>query len=161
MVLFMKNYLMSISDSVISKQTFEEILQCNEETIEYGLKLREEDVKEIIQTRSEALSKNGRVEFGGGIIKEIIATFSDSPYISQYNYVETIEELIEMFYYYKNETMEEIGDTDLINLMKDYFDNKCQGSLDFLNRYLDSIAHNIKYGVTDYLNMDGDEEDYE
>lgn len=72
----MKNYLMSISDSIISKQTFEEILQCNEETVEYGLKLSEENVKEIVEIRSEALSKNGRVEFGGGIIKQIISTFA-------------------------------------------------------------------------------------
>ncbi|WP_236896441.1 DUF6323 family protein [Clostridium beijerinckii] len=155
----MKNYLMSISDSIISKQTFEEILQCNEETVEYGLKLSEENVKEIVEIRSEALSKNGRVEFGGGIIKQIISTFCDSPYISQYNYIETIEELIETFYYYKNETIEEIGDIELINLMKGYFDNECQGSLELLRyKYLDTIAHNIKYGVSDYLNVDGDEE---
>ncbi|WP_297421239.1 DUF6323 family protein [Clostridium sp.] len=153
---------MSISNSIIGKQTFEEILECNESTLEYGLKLREEDVKEIIQVRSEALSKNGRVEFGGEIIKQIITTFCDSPYISQYNYVEIMEELIETFYYFKNETMEEIGDNDLINLMKNYFDNQCQGSVELLRyKYLDNIAHNIKYGIKDYLNVDGDEEDYD
>lgn len=53
MVLFMKNYLMSISDSIISKQTFEEILQCNEETLEFGLKLSEENVKEIVEIRAK------------------------------------------------------------------------------------------------------------
>ncbi|NOV61628.1 hypothetical protein B0H37_000844 [Clostridium beijerinckii] len=55
--------------------------------------------------------------------------------------------------------MEEIGDIELINLMKGYFDNECQGSLELLRyKYLDTIAHNIKYGVSDYLNVDGDEE---
>jgi hypothetical protein len=153
----MKNLVMSISDSLIIQQAFEEIQQINEETLEYGLKLSEKDIKIILETRKEALSSNGRVEFGGGIITKVISSFCDSPYILQHNYVETIDELIEIFYYYKNETMEEIGDDELIAFMKDYFDNKCQGDLDLLRyRYLDTLAHNIKYGVVDYLDVDGD-----
>ncbi|MEQ8196880.1 MAG: DUF6323 family protein [Clostridiaceae bacterium] len=155
----MENKLMAIYDSSVNKQTFIEIQQCNEETLEYGLKLSDEDIKIILRTRSEALRNNGRVEFGGAIIKKIIYSFSDSPYISQYNYLETLDELIEIFYYYKNETMDEIGDDELIELMKGYFDNECQGSLELLrDKYLDTIAHDIKYGVAGYLNMNGDEE---
>lgn len=154
----MENKLMSISDSLINKQTFIEIQQFNEETLEYGLKLSDEDIKIIIRTRSEALRNNGRVEFGGVIIKKIISAFCDSPYISQYNYLETLDELIEVFYYYKNETMDEISDDELIDLMKRYFDNECQGSLELLrDRYLDTIAHNIKYGVENYIDKDGDD----
>jgi len=109
---------------------------------------------------------NGRVEFGGGIITKIISSFCDSPYIMQNNYVETIDDLIETFYYYKNETMEEISDDELIEFMKEYFDNRCQGDLELLRyKYLDTIAHNVKHGVADYLNidehMDFDEEEDE
>ncbi|MEQ8153305.1 MAG: DUF6323 family protein [Clostridiaceae bacterium] len=155
----MENKLMAIYDSAVNKQTFIEIQQCNEETLEYGLKLSDEDIKIILRTRSEVLRNNGRVEFGGAIIKKIIYSFSDSPYISQYNYLETLDELIEIFYYYKNETMDEISDDELIELMKAYFDNECQGSLELLrDKYLDTIAHDIKYGVAGYLNMNGDEE---
>jgi len=155
----MENKLMAIYDSAVNKQTFIEIQQCNEETLEYGLKLSDEDIKIILRTRSEALRNNGRVEFGGAIIKKIIYSFSDSPYISQYNYLETLDELIEIFYYYKNETMDEISDDELIELMKGYFDNECQGSLELLrDKYLDTIAHDIKYGVAGHLNMNGDEE---
>lgn len=155
----MENKLMAIYDSAVNKQTFIEIQQCNEETLEYGLKLSDEDIKIILRTRSEVLRNNGRVEFGGAIIKKIIYSFSDSPYISQYNYLETLDELIEIFYYYKNETMDEISDDELIELMKGYFDNECQGSLELLrDKYLDTIAHDIKYGVAGYLNMNGDEE---
>ncbi|MPM31662.1 hypothetical protein SDC9_78219 [bioreactor metagenome] len=51
--------------------------------------------------------------------------------------------------------MEEISDEELIEFMKEYFDNKCQGDLDLLRyRYLDKVAHNVKYGVKDYLNVD-------
>lgn len=151
----MKNYLMSISNSIITKQAILEIQQINERTLEYGLKLSEKDIKVILETRSEALVSNGRVEFGGGIITKIISSFCDSPYIMQNNYVETIDDLIETFYYYKNETMEEISDDELIEFMKEYFDNRCQGDLELLRyKYLDKIAHNIKYGIVDYLNMD-------
>ncbi|MGY0373342.1 DUF6323 family protein [Clostridium sp. JNZ J1-5] len=156
----MKNNLMSISNSIIIRQAFIEIQQINEETLEYGLKLSEKDIKTIIKTRNEALISSGRVEFGGGIIAKIISSFCDSPYILQNNYVETINDLIETFYYYKNETMEEISDDQLINFMKEHFDNKCHGDLDLLRyKYLDKISHNIKYEVTDYLNVNGDEEE--
>lgn len=151
---------MSISNSIIIRQAFIEIQQINEETLEYGLKLSEEDIKRIIKTRNEALISSGRVEFGGGIIRRIISNFCDSPYILQNNYVEIINDLIETFYYYKNETMEEISDDQLINFMKECFDNKCHGDLDLLRyKYLDIISHNIKYEVADYLNVDGDEEE--
>lgn len=155
----MENNIISIPDYFINKQTFLEIQKCNDETLEYGLKLSEEDIKIILETRKESLIKTGRVEFGGGLIQKIILAFCDSPYISQYNYIETIDDIIETFYYYKNETMDEIGDDDLISLMKNYFNNECQGSLDLLKyKYLDNIAHNVKYGVIDYLNMDEDED---
>ena len=158
----MENNIVSISDLFVSKETFLEVQKCNEKTLEYGLKLSAEDINIILQTRKESLIKTGRIEVGGELIQKIILTFCDSPYISQYNYIETIDDIIETFYYYKNETMDEIGDEDLINLMKNYFDNECQGSLDLLKyKYLDNIAHNIKYGVTDYLNMNEDKDEYE
>lgn len=151
----MANNLITSLDLIMNKHSFIEIQMCNEDTQEYGLRLSDEDIKTIIKTRSEALSSNGRVEFGGGIIKKVISVFCDSPYISQYNYVETINDLIETFYYYKNETMEKISDDELIALMKKYFDNECEGSIEFLrDKYLDSIANNIKFGVKDYLYID-------
>lgn len=142
------------SDSITLKQAFAEIEQINKETLQYGLKLSEKDIKTIIETRNVALKSNGRVEFGGGIITKIISTFCDSPYIYQSNYVEIIDDLIEVFYYFKNETLEELSDDELMDFMKDYFDNKCQGDLDVLYKYLDKVSHNIKYGVGDYLNVD-------
>jgi hypothetical protein len=151
--------LLSLYDSIIVKQSFMEIQQCNEDTLEYGLKLSEEDIKDIINTRSEALSSSGRVEFGGGIIKKIISIFCDSPYISQYHYAETLNDLVEIFYYYKNETEEKISDDELIEVMKDFFDNRCQGSMDLLrDKYLDAVASNIRFGIKDYLKVDDYEE---
>lgn len=143
----------------LEKQVFDEIIECNEVTRDYGLKLNEEDVKEIIKTRNIALEKSGRIEFNGQIINKLIIAFRDSPYISQHNYSETINELVEIFYNYKNETLDFIGDEELIEIMKDYFDNYCQGSLELLEgKVLYKIADNIRNGVKDYTNLDSEKD---
>lgn len=128
----MKNSIDLFQSNSLEKQVFNDIIQCNEVTREYGLKLSEKDVKEIIDTRNIALQKSGRIEFNGQIINKIITSFCDSPYISQYNYGETINELVEIFYNYKNETLDYISDDELIEIMKEKFDNYCQGSLEIL-----------------------------
>lgn len=143
----------------LEKQVFDEIIECNEVTRDYGLKLNEEDVKEIIKTRNIALEKSGRIEFNGQIINKLIIAFRDSPYISQHNYSETINELVEIFYNYKNETLDFIGDEELIEIMKEYFDNYCQGSLELLEgKVLYKIADNIRNGVKDYTNLDSEKD---
>ncbi len=158
----MKNLLMSIPDSLIVKRVFTEIQEINEKTLEFGLRLSERDIKVVISNRTEALKRTGRVEFGAGVLTKIISSFCDSPYILQDNYVELINDLVETFYYYKSETMEEIGDDELIDFMKEYFDNKCQGDLELLkHRYLEQVAHNVKYGERDYFDVDKGQEDEE
>lgn len=143
----------------LEKQVFNDIVKCNEFTMEYGLTLHEEDVKEILKTRNVALEKSGRIEFNGQIMSKIIRSFCDSPYISQYNYSDTINELVEIFYNYKNETLDYISDDELIEIMKEYFDNYCQGSLELLEgKVLYKIADNIRNGVKDYTNLDSEKD---
>ncbi len=155
----MKNSIDLFESNVLEKQVFNDIFQCNEFTSEHGLKLCEEDVKEIVRTRNTALQKSGRIEFNGQIINKIIKAFCDSPYISQYNYSDTINELVEIFYNYKNETLDYIGDDELIEIMKEKFDNYCQGSLELLEgKVLYKIADNIRNGFKDYTNLDNEKD---
>ncbi|ACA43497.1 hypothetical protein FDC22_03075 [Clostridium botulinum] len=155
----MKNSIDLFQSNSLEKQVFNDIIQCNEVTREYGLKLSEKDVKEIIDTRNIALQKSGRIEFNGQIINKIITSFCDSPYISQYNYGETINELVEIFYNYKNETLDYISDDELIEIMKEKFDNYCQGSLEILEgKVLYKIAENIRNGFKDYTNLDNEKD---
>lgn len=145
--------------NILERNLFREILKCNEITKEQGLKLNENDIKEIVKTRNIALEKSGRIEFDGQIINKIIENFCDSPHISQYNYSETINELVEIFYNYKNETLDYIGDNELIEIMKEFFDSYCQGSLELLEgKVLYKIADNIRNGVRDYRNMNSEKE---
>lgn len=155
----MKNFMMPFNNISIEKQIYNEILECNKKTSGYGLKLSEDDIKELVNTRKYALIRSGRIEFNGEIIDKIIISFCDSPYISQYNYGSTINELVEIFYNYKNETMDEIGDEELIEIMKFYFDNYCQGSLELLEgKVLYKIAENIRNGVHDYADISDDKD---
>lgn len=154
--------IMNISLSLIEKQAVQEIEKCNDFTTQYGLVLTHKDAVELVETRTYALKSNGRIEFGGGVINKIIREFCDSPNISMHNYAETLHELTEIFYYYKNETLDLISDDDLIKFMKDSFDGKCQGSLELLSgRELYNMARNLRYGYDpDYSeDLECDEED--
>lgn len=153
------------SGALVEKQAVNEVMKCNDLTTKFGLVLTEKQALALVETRSFALKENGRIEFGGGVIDKIINEFCDSPYLSMYNYEETLHELLEMFYYYKNETFELVSDDDLIKYMKNAFDGICQGSLDLLSgRELYKLVHNLRYGYAldyseDNMEMDEDEED--
>ena len=126
-----KNYL----DIVNKRKQIEiaNIKKCNEYTSQYGLKLSDNQISNLLERRKETLKETGRIEFREGIIDKLIKEFCDSPYINQENYAETLYELIETFYEYKNETMDLITDDELIQFMKKSFDGICQGDLEYLS----------------------------
>ena len=158
--------LIPFSSGFIQEQAVGEVIKCNDYTQRFGLVLTQAQAMELVETRSIALSDNGRIEFGGGVIDKIIKEFCDSPYISMHNYTQTIHELLEMFYYYKNETLDLVSDDDLIKHMETSFDGICQGSLDLLSgRELDRLARNLRSGYrSDYSEdefSENEEDDYE
>ena len=109
------------------------IKKCNEYTNKYGLILSDNQISNLLERRKETLKETGRIEFREGIIDKLIKEFCDSPYINQENYDETLYELIEVFYEYKNETMDLMTDNELIEFMKKSFDGICQGDLEYLS----------------------------
>lgn len=110
-----------------------ELKKCNELTARFGLYLSDEQIESVVERRFEALRENGRIEFGEGIMKKLICAFCDSPYIFQENYMDTLLELQDNFYYFKNESHDRISDDELIGFMKTVFDGRAQGSLDYLS----------------------------
>lgn len=128
-------------------EAINELRDCNELTIRYGLHLSEHQIKELVEKRFAALEENGRIEFGQGILKKLVAEFCDSPYIYQEIYEDTLLELQECFYYFKNESMDLISDDELISFMKRHFDGVCQGSLEYLSgTSLEELCRNTRYG---------------
>lgn len=135
------------------------IQKTNEYTRKFGLSLTEEDTRILLSERKYALSEQERVEFGEGILPRLIFAFCDSPYIYQDNYVESIGRLQEIFYLYKNETLDEVSDDELIEAMKQMFEGVCQGSLDFLEETcLERLGRSIRYGGS---GLSETEEEYE
>jgi hypothetical protein len=128
-------------------QTAKELRECNEFTQRYGLSLSEQQIHGLVEKRFEALKDTGRIEFGKGILKKLIYEFCDSPYIIQENYEDTILELLDSFYYFKNESMDLISDDELMTFMKEHFDTICEGSLEYLNgTTLEELCRNTRYG---------------
>jgi hypothetical protein len=152
---------MNFNNSLMQKLAVNEIIKCNEFTTKHFLVLTIAQATELLETSTYSLKENKRVEFGSGLIEKIIKEFCDSPYISMENYAETLHELIEIFYYYKNETLDLISDDDLIKFMHKAFDGICQGSLELLyGRELEKTAHNLRYGhAYDYSEEDNSKEE--
>ncbi|SHM12326.1 hypothetical protein SAMN02746066_00887 [Anaerosporobacter mobilis DSM 15930] len=133
----------------IQKQ-MKDLMACNDYTKQFGIQLSEKEALDLIKERRENLIRQERIEFGEGIITKLIFTFCDSTYIYQDNYVETIQRLQEIFYLYKNESLDELTDDELLEYMKEQLDGKCQGDLDYLeDTALEAFARKIRCGWDD------------
>ncbi len=137
---------------VLSQNGKQEVLRSNEHTGQFGLSLSEQDVEELMLVRRECLQEHQRVEFGKGVLEKLIYAFCDSAYIYQENYADTLSRLQDIFYLYKNESMDELTDDELIGYMRKAFDETCQGSLDYLaETCLEEFARNIRRSTKKFM----------
>ena len=129
-----------------------QIIKTNEVSKRFGLSLTEQDAKLLLKERRNSLKKQRRIEFGEGILQKLIEAFCDSPYIYQDNYVDTIGRLQDIFYEYKNESMDALTDEELLELMQEAFNGECQGSTDYLEEtILEKLARDIRVGGERFL----------
>lgn len=136
------------------------IKKCNEFTNKYGLMLSDAQIESLMEKRIDILKNTGRIEFRNGIIDIIIKEFCDSPYINQENYVLILCGLLDIFYEYKNETMDLVTDDELIKFMKKSFNGICKGDIEYLSG---TVMYKMKQRVLngeliDYIEIG---EDYE
>ena len=129
-----------------------DIIKTNSQTDKFNLTLSGEDIELLLAERKEMLRQWQRVEFGEGILKKLIFAFCDSSYIYQENYVDTLIRLQEIFYLYKNESMDELTDDELIDYMRESFEEKCQGSLEHLeDTCLEEFARKIRKKTNKFI----------
>ncbi|BCN30650.1 DUF6323 family protein [Anaeromicropila herbilytica] len=129
------------------KNEIQKVIECNEYTKKYGVILSEKDVIELYHSRKDALIEQERIELGGSILPKLIFQFCDSAYIYQDNYLEMLEGLQDIFYLYKNESLDELTDDELLEYMKEHFEEECQGSLDYLaDTCLEDYCRNLREG---------------
>lgn len=130
----------------------EQIQSCNDYTKKFGIVISQEEALTLLDERKYTLKEQERVEFGEGILPKLLYTFCDSPYLYQDNYVEYITRLQEIFYLYKNESMDDVSDDELLQIMKEHFDGECQGSLDYLEETcLETFARSIRKGTMRFI----------
>ena len=133
-----------------------QLLQYNEKSQHFGLALSLEQAKELMMYRNESLRKYQRVEFGKGILEELIFQFCDSQYINISNYLQTLEKLQDIFYLFKNETQEKMSDSELLNFMKEQFETVCFGDLEYLSTTcLARLSQAIRKGYGGHMGKDG------
>ena len=137
------NYLQKLSENYQVGQ----ILKTNETSKENGLTLTEEEAKALVAARGDTLREERRVEFGDSISPKLIRAFADSSFINQEDYAEIIARLQEIFFLYKNESMDMVTDDELLAIMKNAYENESAGDLEYLEgTALEAFARNVRAG---------------
>ncbi|MDX9872516.1 MAG: DUF6323 family protein [Clostridia bacterium] len=126
----------------------QELRECNKLTAKFGLTFSDTQIQNLVESRFSALRDTGRIEFGEGILQKLIYAFCPSPYLMQDNYEETLMELQDSFYYYKNESLDQFSDDELIEFMRKVFNGRAQGSVEYLAG--SSLEELCRYAREDY-----------
>lgn len=122
-----------------------EILKINDESLAYGLILTPKDVDEIIKSRNHSLKTYGRIDLNLDITKEIINKLYTSQYTDKDDYVELINDLQDIFYFLKNETLDEISDYEIIDIISEFYE-KSSGRIDIIQNLVEKFAMDYKCG---------------
>ncbi len=109
-----------------------ELSLCNDISKKSGLTLSEKDMEKLVDARFKSLESSGRVEFGGGVLKDLVKAFHSSKYVTKENYLEILEELQDAFYYFRGECDGLVSDKELIAFMRKAFDGEAAGNIEYL-----------------------------
>ena len=132
------------------------LAMCNKKTSSFGLSLSPKQAEMLIDSKNNSLKKYKRIELGNSILESLIDTFCDSQYIYQSNYSETLIQLQEIFYEFKNESLDRLTDSELLTFMKEQYETVCFGDINYLEgTCLDRFATAIKAGYRQYEESGG------
>lgn len=142
----------------VRERFLEELHGVNETGARFGLRLSEQGMLEIAQARTRALVDHGRVELGASAVRSIVDGFCDSPYLMQEDYEATLLELVDAFYYFKNECGEQLTDDELIQAMRERYD-AYDGSVEaVIGTSLEALCRARRFGLAEDADME-DEDD--
>jgi len=142
----------------VRERFLEELRGVNETGARFGLRLSEQGMLEIAQARTRALVDHGRVELGTSAVKSIVDGFCDSPYLMQEDYEATLLELVDAFYYFKNECGEQLTDDELIQAMRERYD-AYDGSVEaVIGTSLESLCRARRFGFEEDEREDNDDD---
>ncbi|MGO0881245.1 DUF6323 family protein [Clostridioides difficile] len=122
-----------------------ELLETNKESKYYGLVLSKADVKDIITSRNDTLKGYGRIELDIKVTKQLIENIYTSQFTNMDDYLETINDMQEIFYYLKNETDDKICDDEIIEILDELYE-KFMGNMDNVRGEAEEFAKKFKFG---------------
>lgn len=122
-----------------------ELLKINDESSAYGLILTPQDVEEIIKSRGYSLKNYGRIDLNMDVTKKLINKIYTSQYTDKNDYVEIINDLQDIFYYLKNETLDEISDNEIIDIIVEFYE-KTSGRIENIQNLTEKFALEYKLG---------------
>lgn len=135
------------SSSPASLRLANQILSLNAVIERYALSLSEADAKMLASVDRDCINENDRIQFGKSAALKIIARFAKSSYISQSDFAETIAGLIEIFYEAKEESLDDMTDDEVIDVMFYFFENKSGGDLELLaTRDMEALIRCLRNG---------------
>jgi len=137
----------------------EELESCNRVISRHGITLSQQDIQTLVVGRLDALQETERVEFGGGVAKELVLAFAGSAFVSQESFVETVLDLQDLFYEFKNESLEQITDDELVATMRSLYDDMAEGDMGrFGEALFDGLGRHVREvaGAEDAADPDAD-----
>jgi hypothetical protein len=125
------------------------IMRCNATTQRFGINISGGDALSLLAASDRALKRAGRIEFESGTVESLLNAFCDSAYLGQDNFTETMEDVIEIFYEFKTDSLDCVDDAETVVLLKRLFDGECAGNADALHDEAVKAARRIRSGEPD------------
>jgi len=148
----LQNELIKIDLSVnalVEKKFINNLLEINSTTQKHGLVVTEIIAKEIAEAHNLALKENDRVDFSSDTVTRLVKAFSESYYITQETFSEIIGEIIDLFYFLKNEIDDVLSDDDMISEMLIVFNETCFGVIEVMqSKGVEKIIRKYNFGDT-------------
>ena len=116
-----------------------EILKINEDSALYGLTLSSKDIEDVVKYRGESLKTYGRIELNIDVTKKIMEKLYTSQYTNKEDYVEKINDIQDIFYYLKNETLDEISDNEIMDIISEFYE-KSNGEIGNVQNLVEKFA---------------------
>lgn len=120
-----------------------QILEINDKSVDYGLVLSPKDVEEVIKSRKDSLKTYGRIDLNMDITEKIMEILYTSQYTDKDDYLELISDLQDIFYYLKNETLDEISDNEILDKISEFYE-KTSGRIDNVQNLAEKFANDYR-----------------
>lgn len=131
--------------ALAQKEKLDSLMAIGEVTQQYNITMTPEKAKYILDSSNSALKDMARIEFGESAAEKITRKFCSSPYASNYNFEKVVGEVLEIFFYAKNEIENYMSDDELIDYIYEEFNKVYHGSLKALPDCVERLIHKCNF----------------